>query len=220
MNNNLAKFRYEDSYGKNEVTFNFENNLYKFILRGINFEVHSLINFSIPESQMDRAKKVFEIMDDQVVNYTITAIIRLQFKINGNIMDKNAKVKFKVLKDDYLVCLKNIDIDQVNYNIKETYSFEHMLIELQLLITPRTQLQACISCKNSCFFPAGNDGYLICCFKEKKEKFLKIKGKDNELFELFWEGGNSYYPVSYVCEEYDRITKDNWNYSEWSDYIK
>ena len=83
--------------------------------------------------------------------------------------------------------------------------FEDELLEIQNALPENTDIKACITCAFSDYFPAGS-GMFGCmgCFRDKKEAYLQVKGKD-DLFNLWQTADDAeFVQETYLCPEFQR----------------
>jgi hypothetical protein len=109
---------------------------------------------------------------------------------------------------------RNIDIQirDETYSIIDTFTdFENMLLALQKSLPKNYQIETCFFCRFSSYFVAGNDNFgTIICFKDHKDKFLKVKSKDDFIDFLGEMKAYNFVDETHYCNEFQLIKGSDW----------
>jgi Cysteine-rich CPCC len=105
-----------------------------------------------------------------------------------------------------------IEIKDETYSIIDTFTdFENMLLALQKSMPKNYQIETCFFCRFSSYSVAGNDNFgTLICLKDYKDKFLKVKNKDD--FIGFQSEMNAFILVeeTHYCSEFQLIHGSDW----------
>jgi hypothetical protein len=109
---------------------------------------------------------------------------------------------------------RNIDIQvrDETYSIIDTFTdFENMLLTLQKSLPENYQIETCFFCRFSSYFVAGNDNFgTIMCLKDHKDKFLKVKSKDDYIDFLGEMKAHNFVDETHYCNEFQLIKGSDW----------
>jgi hypothetical protein len=109
---------------------------------------------------------------------------------------------------------RNIDIQvrDETFSIIDTFTdFENMLLTLQKSLPENYQIETCFFCRFSSYFVAGNDNFgTIMCLKDCKDKFLKVKSKDDYIDFLGEMKASVFVDETHYCNEFQLIKGSDW----------
>jgi hypothetical protein len=105
-----------------------------------------------------------------------------------------------------------IEVRDETYSIIDTFTdFENMLLALQKSMPKNYKIETCFFCRFSSYSVAGNDNFgTLICLKDYKDKFLKVKNKDD--FIGFQSEMNAFILVeeTHYCSEFQLIHGSDW----------
>jgi hypothetical protein len=109
---------------------------------------------------------------------------------------------------------RNIEIQvrDETFSIIDTFTdFENMLLALQKSLPENYQIETCFFCRFSSYFVAGNDNFgTIMCLKDYKDKFLKVKSKDDYIDFLGEMKASVFVDETHYCGEFQLIKGSDW----------
>ncbi len=213
---------YTDKFGTEKSEFYSNGSELKIELRGIEFRGNC---FEVLEGKMEKEKfEYVEFKDEKEIGDLTNCKFNLEIPITITKGEREitklleTEVQLAKSEDSGILMKIESEINPISTSKRFGY-FEDALIDIQNQMPNDEKIKTCLSCKFSHYSPYGNGmfGYLF-CFKKIKEKTNQIQDKDSlfDVWELAGKEENLFnVQETFVCEEHEFITDEDWNYSNW-----
>jgi hypothetical protein len=217
----MQKFKttYIDKNGSEESFFISNGSSLYIKLRNVEFKGISFSSLEPVESNLNEAKKHFELNEyNNIIYYVmhITIPIKIKYYKECEIAYLNFVVDCRNPNNYYI--FKDIELnirDEKYHLLKNEEIFEYVLIRLQKSLPKHIYITSCISCKYGNYNPCGQLEYGgMDCFRKFKSESKLINDKES-YFEITENKEILTVQETHWCNEYEELTINDWNYNDW-----
>jgi len=193
---------YRDGHGSAAVMLTTDGQQFRIRVRGVDFEGESFDSLA-PVAGIPPESGVFDLVDGVLSDCVLEWDLPLPVRVDGTVQQTTLSCLLSLRRADPDLSLA-LHLDGAVYESARAESdFAAALATIQRILPAGTQLQSCIACAFSDYFPAPVGGFngRLACFRGAKDAYRGAAG-GSDVLDL-WDRRTGFVQEMWSCAEFE-----------------